>query len=199
MNADDYLAAKTDPDLLWDGEVNDYADPELRARGAIDQTIGAGYADVILRKGDVAERLREQVTQPPLNPLGLRLLLDWAADTIERLQARYATPSVPAKPLTTQAESSRFDPLGRTLTVDDHQVGSDRIVRMRVESDTRLHVQAFELDADDAIQLAHELLERAYPQADCDEVETAIVALRRLADRESAFVQTGIEMQGLDR
>ncbi len=35
---------------------------------------------------DIVERLRKQVTFPPVNGLRLRLLLDWAADEIEALR-----------------------------------------------------------------------------------------------------------------
>jgi hypothetical protein len=44
------------------------------------------FNDVFWRKGDLVERLHDQVTFPPVDPVELRLLLDWAADEIERLR-----------------------------------------------------------------------------------------------------------------
>ena len=89
---DDSLAAKIDPNSPFpitpiDNALIEDDLLELRARGVIDDMIEHGYAEVVLRQGDIVEHLREQVTQPPLNPLGLRLLLDWAADEITRLRA----------------------------------------------------------------------------------------------------------------
>lgn len=57
-----------------------------RAPGVVDAMRESGYHDIVIREGDVVDHLREQATSPPVNPLGLRLLLDWAADEITRLR-----------------------------------------------------------------------------------------------------------------
>lgn len=44
--------------------------------------------NVMFRSGSVAEALREQVTIAPLDPVQLRMLLDWAADELDERQGR---------------------------------------------------------------------------------------------------------------
>lgn len=61
----------------------DYADPTHRPARSIPSVPDMTIA---MRDGDLVEHLREQCTHPPVSPIGLRLLLDWAADEIEALR-----------------------------------------------------------------------------------------------------------------
>lgn len=158
-------------------------------------SIPAGYHDVVLRQGDVAVRLREQVTSGWLNPLGLRLLLDWAADTIVELRGPdvQVAPAVARPP---KFDFSRYDPDGKELVV--HSTGAVFRISIETGDGHRSGLQFHELDADDTVWLAHDLLERAYVHCGCDEIEAAVVALRALADREARYEAVGLQMAGDD-
>lgn len=76
----------------------------------------------------------------------------------------------------------RFDREGRRLEVS----GDGDNLTMRVEDPHTLRgVNAvYELDAEAAIRLARDLLERVSSYAECDETVAAITALRELHERE---------------
>lgn len=90
----------------------------------------------------------------------------------------------------------QYDPDGKELIV--HTRGD--LIRISIETGDghRSALQYHELDVEDAVGLAHDLLERAYPVTGCDEIETAIVALRALADREAQYEAIGLQMAGED-
>lgn len=88
---------------------------------------------------------------------------------------------------------SIFDQFGRCLTV----AGAGETISVQVEGvRDRQRVQSFELDAEMAVDVAHDLLEWALSRADCDEITDAVAALRALAEREDALRVQGETTNG---
>lgn len=86
--------------------------------------------------------------------------------------------------MTVRFDFSRYDRAGRQLEV----TGTGDEIRVRADDPytnrgRRVHAE-HELDADAAIRLAHDLLERALTVADCDEITVAVAALRELGRRD---------------